>query len=67
MARRINGNILICVSDEGEGLKKHFTEGLGMRSMRQRAQIIGAKLDFLSEIDDGLTVRIEVPSENTNG
>jgi len=32
MARRINGNILICVSDEGEGLKKHFTEGLGMRS-----------------------------------
>ena len=36
-------------------------EGLGMMSMRQRAAIIGAKLDFISESGNGLMVRIELP------
>jgi signal transduction histidine kinase len=30
-----------------------------MKSMRQRAAMIGAKLDFISE--GGLTVRLEIP------
>jgi two-component system NarL family sensor kinase len=65
-------NILICVSDDGVGLRNepenHRTfvrdsrfEGLGMMSMRQRAAIIGAKLDFISESENGLMVRIELP------
>jgi len=68
-------NILICVSDDGVGLQNkpanHRTvepyvrdsqfEGLGMMSIRQRAAIIGAKLDFISESGNGLMVRIELP------
>ena len=63
-----NCNILICISDDGKGLgleyiasEKEFpNEKLGMRSMRQRAAIIGAKLDFISESGNGLMVRIEL-------
>jgi len=53
-------NILICVSDDGVGLRNEH-EGLGMMGMRQRAVIIGAKLDFISESGNGLMVRIEIP------
>ena len=69
VVRRLIGssteNILICVSDDGVGLRNepsnHRFEGLGMMSMRQRAAIIGAKLDFISESGNGLMVRIELP------
>jgi signal transduction histidine kinase len=57
------GHILICVSDEGAGLPAQFVPGLGMRSMRQRAAIVGAKLDFISESGNGLMVRIEVENK----
>ena len=57
-------NILICVSDEGIGLrdKKEENEGLGMRIIRQRAAIAGVKLDFISESGNGVMVRIEIPA-----
>ena len=58
-------NMLICISDDGIGLRNEqshqWFEGLGMMSMRQRAAIIGAKLDFISESNNGLMVRIELP------
>ena len=69
-------NILVCVSDEGRGLQSkrgiqnmpglNITAiekpGLGIKSMRQRAVILGAKLDFISESGNGLMVRIELPN-----
>jgi two-component system NarL family sensor kinase len=65
-------NIIICVSDEGQGLQGKLSlqgkpdsiaeTGLGMRSMRQRAAIIGAQLDFISVSGNGLLVQIEIPS-----
>jgi two-component system NarL family sensor kinase len=56
-------SILICVSDDGQGLRGTMPGGerLGMRSMRQRAAITGAALDFISESGNGLMVRIEIP------
>ena len=62
VARRYLDNILICVSDDGVGLFNfsEADEGLGMRSIRQRAAILGAKIDFISEIGNGLMVRIEI-------
>jgi len=62
VVRSSSDNILICVSDDGIGLKKKQSpeEGLGMRSIRQRAAIIGAKVDFISEDGNGLMVRIEL-------
>ncbi|MCL2129357.1 MAG: histidine kinase [Treponema sp.] len=66
-------SILICVSDDGAGIqnasgffngraKNAFpVDGFGIRSMRQRAVILGARLDFKSESSNGLMVRIEIP------
>ena len=55
------GNILICVSDDGQGMrKKPGNSGLGMKIMRQRAVILGARLDFINESGNGLMVRLEL-------
>lgn len=54
------GNILICISDDGIGMTGKGGSGLGLRSMRQRASIIGAKLFFMNESGNGLMVRIEI-------
>jgi len=55
------GNILICISDDGEGLKNGKPrQSLGMRSLHQRAEILGAKIDFINESGNGLMVRIEM-------
>jgi len=35
--------LLIQISDDGVGLKSHYREGVGLRSMRQRAEEIGGK------------------------
>jgi signal transduction histidine kinase len=50
-------NVLICVSDDGVGLGNN-SGGLGMQSMRQRAVIVGAKLDFISESGNVIMVWI---------
>jgi signal transduction histidine kinase len=59
-----NKTLLICVSDDGCGIHenaKNAQKGLGMRSMRSRAAILGASLDFISERGSGTMVRIEIP------
>jgi signal transduction histidine kinase len=73
VVRRSAENILICVSDDGVGIQSSLTArgipmgaGLGIRSMRQRADILGAKIDFISESGNGLMVRIEVPPPPPN-
>jgi signal transduction histidine kinase len=62
----LSENILICVSDDGAALKgiREADEGLGMRSLRQRAAIVGAKINFVSESGNGLMVRIKIPLPN---
>ena len=60
-------SILICVSDDGQGIQRMPgiqslpDTGFGMQSMQQRASILGAMLDFVSESGNGLMVRIEIP------
>jgi two-component system NarL family sensor kinase len=61
-AAESSAGILVCVSDDGAGLKGGYREaGLGMHVMRERAAAIGARLDFVSESGNGLMVRIELP------
>jgi len=69
VVRQTSDNIIICVSDDGEGVilsETALQEGLGMESLRQRANIIGAKLSFLSEKGNGLMVMIEIPVSEGN-
>jgi two-component system NarL family sensor kinase len=68
--------ILFSISDDGVGLRSrpgpqsrpgpgseggHDDEGFGMRTMRQRAAILGAHIDFISVEDSGLMVCVKVP------
>ncbi|MDR1804275.1 MAG: histidine kinase [Treponema sp.] len=55
-------SILVCVSDDGRGLARGAGEGHGMKSIRQRAVILGAALAFKSESGNGFMVRVEIPT-----
>jgi len=61
-SRSSSEKISICVCDEGIGMQNLSPagEGLGIRSIRQRAAIIGAAVNFISETGNGLMVRIEL-------
>ena len=42
-----NGETVLSIEDDGRGLSKETTagEGMGLRTMRYRAELIGAKLE----------------------
>jgi signal transduction histidine kinase len=60
--------VLFSISDDGQGLQSRpglQTEdghgGFGMRIMRQRAAILGAHIDFISEAGSGFMVCVKLP------
>ena len=62
--------ILFSISDDGVGLQSgprlgteggQGDEGFGMRTMRQRAAILGAHIDFISVEGGGLMVCVKLP------
>jgi signal transduction histidine kinase len=57
---------VITVADDGVGMPEHVRPGAaGLRSMRNRAQTIGARLQVDSgETGKGTTVRLEIPRTN---
>jgi signal transduction histidine kinase len=64
---RMRGNRLdVTVRDEGCGFdlrKLPQNEGLGIRSMRERAHLLGGKFEIYSETGRGTTLRAWVPLE----
>ncbi|MCU1288819.1 MAG: multi-sensor signal transduction histidine kinase [Acidobacteria bacterium] len=54
---------LAVIEDNGCGfdLKKIANRGIGLASMRERAEIIGAKLHIISQIGKGTKISLEVP------
>jgi signal transduction histidine kinase len=58
------------VRDYGCGLppsKKPNQRGLGLIAMRERAELLGGKLDIQSEEDEGTTLTLEIPIDRTKG
>jgi signal transduction histidine kinase len=58
----------LCVSDNGIGFQPHEVPegGMGLKSMRYRAQMIGARFKIVSEPDNGTTVVCTIPAGLTN-
>jgi signal transduction histidine kinase len=54
---------LLSVTDDGEGfdLESAAESGLGIRGMRERADLVGGSLDVRSVLGQGTTVLLEVP------
>lgn len=59
---RVDDAVHLSVTDDGAGLPAaaHETDGMGLRIMRHRANLIGGKLHLLSDASGGLRVQVEV-------
>lgn len=64
---RKDSKIVIYINDDGIGCssqtmteKMKSNEHLGLRSMKDRMELMGGKIDFISSQDDGMEVRIEL-------
>ncbi|MEZ4873965.1 MAG: sensor histidine kinase [Flavobacteriaceae bacterium] len=55
-------HLLFTVKDNGTGFKNEASsEGLGMKTLRERAQLIGAALDIASESGKGTVLTLKIP------
>jgi signal transduction histidine kinase len=58
---RNNGDLLLIVADDGRGFDTDMDaseQQLGLQGMYERAEMIGARLDVLSEKDQGTTIKL---------
>jgi signal transduction histidine kinase len=59
-----DGGIVVEVKDNGRGfspIEKQSASQHGLRSMRERAESIGADFQIVSAPDMGTTVRLQIP------
>jgi signal transduction histidine kinase len=57
---RVNGSLRVVVGDDGQGLAPDHGEGVGLRSMRERAEALGGSLETVNR-PVGLAVTATVP------
>ncbi|HEX4166436.1 MAG TPA: PAS domain S-box protein, partial [Bryobacteraceae bacterium] len=57
---RTPAELMLEVKDEGEGMRGNATLGIGIASMRERAQQFGGRLEIVSQ-DVGMKVKVVVP------
>ena len=65
-ANRENGNVVVCVSDNGSGFEVDQVpaDRFGIRSMKARATLVGGKLILDSKPGGPTTVRLSVPASD---
>lgn len=57
---------VLTVTDDGLGfIPAKSKEGYGMRNMRDRARLLGGELDVYSDTDQGTTIRLTIPLEES--
>jgi signal transduction histidine kinase len=54
-------SVTLEVEDHGVGFKDRRSDGLGLVSMRERAEIVGGRIEFLEGSSGGALVRFTVP------
>ena len=64
--RFLTGALELEVEDHGSGFVQPNTkQGIGMVAMRERAEILGGTIQFLTPAQGGTLVRLNVPIEKT--
>ena len=58
-----SSDFLLTVADDGIGFNISNTTGIGLKSMQNRAALIGGKFDINSSINYGTTIIITLPKE----
>ncbi len=63
-----NGNTIFQIKDDGSGIEKsqNMKKGMGLRTMKYRANLIGASLDIDNDINGGTIVNCKFKVENKN-
>jgi PAS domain S-box-containing protein len=54
------GDLVVEVSDNGQGFDPEAAPGVGLSSMRERAVNVGGRLEIESEVEQGTSVRLRV-------
>lgn len=59
----INDEIILRITDDGVGfdLKKVNKQGIGLYSMKERANVLGGTMDIISKIGEGTEIRVVIP------
>jgi len=55
-------DLVLEISDDGQGFGQSIASGVGLSSMRERAAAIDGELEIESEVGRGTKVRLRVPS-----
>jgi two-component system sensor histidine kinase UhpB len=76
-ARRISiklflqeGNATIVVQDDGRGIDyaaATTSHGIGLAAIRERAELIGAKIEISTKVGQGTSLTLSIPVAETNG
>ena len=59
--KKFASTVNILISDNGCGVDGTIKEAFGLRGMREKAESLGGKCTFSSEVDDGFEVEINLP------
>ncbi|HET7270323.1 MAG TPA: ATP-binding protein, partial [Rubrobacter sp.] len=60
--RSEGGDLIVEISDDGQGFGPTTASGVGLSSMRERTAVLDGELEIDSEIGHGTRVRLRVPS-----
>jgi signal transduction histidine kinase len=60
-ARREDGRLRLTVQDDGAGLRPGAAAGYGLRNMRDRARLLGGRLEVSGTAGKGTTVSLDIP------
>ena len=66
--RFVSEQLELEVEDHGKGIGAASTQqGIGLVAMRERAELVGGRIDFLQPEQNGTLVRLIVPRESVDG
>jgi len=63
----VEGHLRLSLRDFGRGISPAAEAGYGLRNMRDRARLLGAKLNFDSHAGQGTLVTLDLPVEDEDG
>lgn len=61
--KREFSNVCLLISDNGCGAGGEIKEGFGLRGLREKAEKLGGRCTFSSEVDEGFETEILIPLE----
>ena len=62
----ISSELVLEVTDDGQGIYDRTYSGYGLRNMRDRARLLGGRLEVASWPGKGTTIRLVAPWEETH-